>query len=393
MKFALISNILPPSHTAHAAIINRLLRDRDPETYCLLSGRDYETGEQPAYSGRLAGRYYHLRTFRLTRGYRFGLAGVRARLNSLLDVPLRTVLIARILRREQCDAVVACTGSDELVDFAAGYLASRLTGARFYAYLLDQFSHMINFGLGESFLRHLEPMIMKGAAAVIVPNEFLAVQVRRQFSVEPMVIHNPCDLSSYEAARAGRPDASGNDDRIVYTGQVGTLHFAAFHNLLAAIDSLGRENTRLHLYTIQTRPYLEERGICGPVVFHQHAPLSAMPLIQGQANILFLPLAVHSSHPEIARTAAPGKMGEYLAARRPILVHAPADSFLAWYFRRHDCGLVVDRDDPAELAHALRRLLSDAGLCRRLSERAWERARADFSVTKARRQFDTLLAL
>jgi hypothetical protein len=178
MKFALISNILPPSHTAHAAIVNRLLRDRDPETYCLLSGRDYETGEQPAYSGRLPGRYYHLRTFRLTRGYRFGLAGVRARLNSLLDVPLRTVLIARILRREQCDAVVACTGSDELVDFAAGYLASRLTGARFYAYLLDQFSHMINFGLGESFLRHLEPMIMKGAAAVIVPNEFLAVQVR-----------------------------------------------------------------------------------------------------------------------------------------------------------------------------------------------------------------------
>jgi glycosyltransferase involved in cell wall biosynthesis len=390
VKFALISNILPPSHTAHAAVINRLLRDRDPETYCLLSARNYDTRERRAYSDRLPGRYYRLRKFRLTGGQWFGLVG---RINSLLVV-LRAVMIARILRREKCNAVIACTGGDEIVDFAAGYLASRLTGTRFYAYLLDQFSHMANFGLGTSLLRHLEPMIMKGAAGVIVHNELMAVEVRRQFSVEPVVIHNPCDLSSYEAARVGQPDASSNGQvRIVYTGQVGTLHYAAFHNLLAAIDLLEREDARLHLYTIQRRQSLEEAGIRGPVVYHQREPLSAMPSIQVQANILFLPLAVHSPHPEITRTAAPGKMGEYLAARRPILVHAPADSFLVWYFRRHDCGLVVDRDDPAELAQALRRLLSDAGLCRRLSERAWERARADFSVTKARKRFDALLGL
>jgi glycosyltransferase involved in cell wall biosynthesis len=393
VKFAFISNILPPSHTAHAAIINRLLRDRDPETYCLLSARDYVTGEQPTYSDRLPGPYYHLRKYRLTRGHRWGLARVRIGLNSLFVV-LRAVLIARILRREKCGAVVACTGGDEIVDFAAGYLASRLTGTRFYAYLLDQFSHMVNFGLGTSVLRHLEPRIMKGAAAVIVPNEFLADEVRRQFSIEPVVIHNPCDLSSYEAARASQAEASSNGrGRIVYTGHVGPLNFAAFHNLVAAIDSLGREDIRLDLYTIQTRQYVEEAGIRGPVIYHQWEPVSAMPSIQEQANILFLPLAVHSTHSEIIRTAAPGKMGEYLAARRPILVHAPADSFLQWYFRRHDCGLVVDQDDPAELAHALRRLLSDDSLCRRLSERAWERARADFSITKAREQFDALLGL
>jgi glycosyltransferase involved in cell wall biosynthesis len=81
------------------------------------------------------------------------------------------------------------------------------------------------------------------------------------------------------------------------------------------------------------------------------------------------------------------------SARRPILVNAPADSFLAWYFRRHECGLVVDRDDPAELALAPERLQSDAGLCRRLSERAWARARVDFSVTKVREQFEVLLGL
>ena len=163
MKVAWVSNILPPSHTAHAAIIHRLLRGRDPETYCLLSGRDYVNTAHDEWSERLPGRYYHLRSFRLTRGYRFGMRAVRIHLNHLLDVQ-RVFLIARILRRERCGAVVACTGGDEIADFAAAYLASRMVGIPFYAYLLDQFSHMVNFGMGTTILRHLEPTMMKRAA-------------------------------------------------------------------------------------------------------------------------------------------------------------------------------------------------------------------------------------
>jgi glycosyltransferase involved in cell wall biosynthesis len=121
--------------------------------------------------------------------------------------------------------------------------------------------------------------------------------------------------------------------------------------------------------------------------------VSAMPAIQQEADLLFLPLAFNSPYPEIVRTAAPGKMGEYLAARRPILVQAPSDSFIAWYFRHHECGLVVDEDDPARLAQALTLILTDAGLRERLSERAWERAKVDFDLNKARAQFAALIGL
>jgi glycosyltransferase involved in cell wall biosynthesis len=84
-------------------------------------------------------------------------------------------------------------------------------------------------------------------------------------------------------------------------------------------------------------------------------------------------------------------MSEYLAACRPILVHAPGDSFIAWYFRQHECGIVVDRLDPAELALALDLLLSDRALRERLAARAWERAREDFDLSKAQAQFAGLL--
>lgn len=386
MKVAWVSNILPPSHTAHAAILHRLLRDRDPETYCLLSGRDYVNTPHDEWSERLPGRYYHLQSFRLTRGYRFGMKAMRIHLNHLLDVQ-RVFRIARILRRERCGAVVACTGGDEIADFAAAYLASRIVRIPFFAYLLDQFSHMVNFGMGTTILRHLEPAMMKGAARVIVPNEFLADDVRRQFGIEPVLIHNPIDLSLYE----NQPETSpATECRIVYTGDVGALHFSAFRNLLGAMETLDFP-AKLHLYSVGNRAVLEKNGITGPVVFHGQHRLDEMPAIQSNADILFLPLALDSEHPNIVRTSAPGKMGEYLAANRPILVHAPPESFLAWYFRHHECGLVVDRDDPTALADAIRRLRSDTALRQSLSERARQRASADFDLENARAQIDRLL--
>jgi glycosyltransferase involved in cell wall biosynthesis len=86
-------------------------------------------------------------------------------------------------------------------------------------------------------------------------------------------------------------------------------------------------------------------------------------------------------------------MGELLAAGRPILVHAPRDSFIAWYFTQHRCGLVVDKDDPAELAQGIDLLLSDGELRASLAKAARERAAADFDLDTARQAFLGLLQM
>lgn len=389
MKFALVSNVLPPSETAHAAIINRLLRNLDPQNYCLLSSTDYTNYTGPKYSDPLPGKYYHLQSFELTRGYRFGLQALRKRMNAAIGLAQRVRTISRILRDEKCDAVIVCTGGLEILDFPAAYLASRLTGVRFYAYLLDQYSHMVSYVLGNSLFRHFEARILKDATAVIVPNEFLQKELRQRFNVKAIVIHNMCDLDVYkQAPTETKPDEPG----IVYTGGVGLLHYDAFRNLLAAINLLAENRVKLHLYTPQPRAGIENEGIAGPhVVFHEHQPVASMPEIQQQADILFLPLSINSPHPDIVRTAMPGKMGEYLASGRPILVHAPPDSYIAWYFRHHECGLVVDENDPAQLARAIDSLLNDANLRERLGTRARERAETDFDQVKERARFIELV--
>jgi glycosyltransferase involved in cell wall biosynthesis len=84
-------------------------------------------------------------------------------------------------------------------------------------------------------------------------------------------------------------------------------------------------------------------------------------------------------------------MGEYMASGRPILVHAPPDSFLSWYFKKYECGLVVDRNKPVELAHAIQQILDDGVLREQLKKNALARARTDFYLATARADFIKLL--
>jgi len=109
--------------------------------------------------------------------------------------------------------------------------------------------------------------------------------------------------------------------------------------------------------------------------------------------VLFLPLAFRSQCPEVIRTSAPMKFGEYLAAGGPILAHAPPGAFVSEHCRRHDCGLVVDDTDPASLVDALQALAGDDALRARLMTNAQTRARADFAIDVARARFAEVLGL
>ena len=396
-RFAFVCDTIPPStRSGQSAIIYRLLSDLDPSTYCLISEEDYSGApysdrEAPT---RLTGVYRHVpQRFGARAAREHPPSGLRrwvARLRQVMGMLWRARAIAGIIRREGCDAVLAAT--EPLTDLPTGYLASRLARVPFYAYLFDDYSTKWAGATARLFARVVEPLLLRSAAGVIVPNEFLAEELERRHGLEAAVIRNACDLALYEMEDSDVPDYEG-ELRIVYTGVVYDAHFGALRNVLAMTPLLGGRSALLHLYTPTPVEFLVEHGLGDPVVYHGPVPLHAMPRIQRAAHILVLPLSFDSPYPQVIRTSAPAKMGEYLASRRPILVHAPADSFVSMYFRRHQCGLVVDEDDPNELARAVEQVVGDEQLRERLAANAWERARADFDLSQARAAFSRLLEL
>jgi glycosyltransferase involved in cell wall biosynthesis len=385
-KLALLSHILPPSPSGQAAMLHRLLRALPATDYCLMSSASYA---DESTAGRLPARYHHLTPeFQLVRPNRFGLYKARELANILIQVFQRAKHVARIVKQERCGSIMACSGN--VIDIPAGYLASRWARVPFYIYLFDDYLYQWTRRLHRSFVRRAERIAVKGAAAVIVPNEFLRDEYRSRYGIESTVIHNPYD--SEEIKDGDIPfRALDNDVRIVYTGAVYHANAGAFCSLISAIKQLDRPNVKLHIYTSQAREVLEDQNIRGPIVYHEHVSPLEIGRMQREADLLFLPLSFNSGIPEVIKTSAPGKMGEYLASQRPILIHAPSDSFVSWYFRTFECGLVVDRDDPTALAQAVRQILDDEELGCAIGEKAGARAKIDFGLEVAQTRFLTLL--
>jgi glycosyltransferase involved in cell wall biosynthesis len=389
-RFALISTALPPAQSGQSTVLFHLLKDLDPNSYCLITQKNiHQYRIKPGCSVRLSANYHFLGPdYQVTRI----LAQVAVKIKSVtilrFILKYRTWQIKKVLRKEHCEAVVVCTS--DLFDPPAAFFASRELGIPLIFYAFDYYSGNWTDPFLRAFGARYEPDLVRGAVHVIVPNECLLEEYRKQFGITATVIHNPFDIDEYEKnIQAGRE--KGNESTrlktIVYTGAVYDAHYDAFRNLIAAIKTLGMPELSIHLYTPQSERRLLENGITGPVVLHKAQAITAIPAIQQEADILFLPLSIRSPYPDMVKTSAPGKMGEYLASKRPILVHAPKDSFVAWYFRKYQCGLVVDDDDPKILAVAVARLLQDKELRKTITENAYERAKIDFDLSAARKKF------
>jgi len=384
VKIAVLSHVLPPSPSGQAIALYQLLRNWNSEDYCLLSRQNYDAYACVQGSpSRLPARYYNLTSeFRLKGSRRLRVLSVA---DSLLKILQRTRSVADIVKSEKCGAIVSCSG--DLIDLPAGYLAIRWTRVPFYAYIFDDYIHQWATRVYRVFAQYTESIMLKDAAGVIVPNEFLRDEYRRRYQVEPTIIRNSCEVSDIKVENKIVWPAREDEIKVVYTGAIYHAHYDAFCNLIAAMQQLGRLNVNLHLYTGQSMTDLKQHAICGPVVHHPHMALAHVVEVQRQADILFLPLAFNSPIPEVIKTSSPGKMGEYLSSGRPILVHAPADSFVSWYFKKHECGVVVDVNEPTMLVQAIQHIIEDAGLRQRLGESARARAATDFSLEMVQTEF------
>jgi glycosyltransferase involved in cell wall biosynthesis len=361
-------------------VLYRLLRDMPAEDYVVFSRQKYDgnagSSTEPSASSRLPGRYVHLPRHPYFRewGPR-ALQRVLSMTNNSLRAASQIRRLAGVAKEERLSSLIACTG--DLADLPVGYAAARLAGIPFGIYLFDDYLHQWSQPRHVWFARCAEPVMVKSAKVVIVPNEFLRDAYRRRYGVEAAIVRNPCEAEIGDASATPWPAQEG-EIRIVYTGAVYHVNYDAIRNLVAALRLLNDVRIKLHLYTSYADDVLRREGIVGPVVRHEHVPVSEAIEIQRRADILFLPLTFHGPIHETLRTAAPGKMGEYLAAGRPILTHTPSDSFVTWYFRTNGCGAVVDRMDPAELAAAIRRIIDDATARAQWRERAQACARAEF---------------
>jgi glycosyltransferase involved in cell wall biosynthesis len=233
---------------------------------------------------------------------------------------------------------------------------------------------VVRFSPFTSLLRWLRNVSLRHARLNVVLGEHMRERVAAIAGAASVrMIHNGCEDLPHTAAPAPanalrRELGLTGEVMFAYSGNLGRAH--RFEALLAAGEHLrGRRDLRFVIIGD------------GP----QKAAVEAEARERQLANWSFLPLQprerladslcaadVHlvSLEPKLEGLIVPSKIYGVLAAARPCIFIGAADGEVARILRRHDCGMIVDPEDPLALALAIERLAGDAALRRRLGANA-----------------------
>jgi glycosyltransferase involved in cell wall biosynthesis len=385
---AVVSHTLPPETNGQAIMLGRILSGIPADNYRLVLTRQPSAVD---VGKGLPARHYYPPDDPLGASSRIpGIAAVRAGLDIPRKLKKRALAIRDILVAERCRTIIVCTG--DLFDLPAAAWAARQAGIPLIVYAFDYFAYQFDAATGlagfvaRNLARLFERWTIKRAEAVIVPNEFLGNEYARRYQTPTVIVRNPLQATPAIPASTAWPALPG-PARIIYTGSVYAAHEAAFKNLARALSIATPGEFASHIFTPTGNRDWAAKGLGDPLVFHPALRECEVRRVQADADILFLPFGFNTPYQKIINTSAPGKLAEYLASGRPILAHTPADSFLAWYLRSHDCGWVVDEDDPARLLATMREIGQSPALRQSRTARAIACAARDFSLEAARAAF------
>lgn len=237
----------------------------------------------------------------------------------------------------------------------------------------------------------LEPKLFASAKSISVMCEELQEHYEKKYGRSITVVHNSI---IFDETVLPSPSRSSNKVfRIVFMGNIYWAQQQAVRNLVQAVEGLSREHQiDLRLYTPHSGKYLAEIGIkqSGRVKFDYCLP-DEVGRVMVDADCLFVGLSFNSKYSKLINTSSPGKLGEYLISGRPILIHAPVESFLTKHAYKNGFGLVVGEDSVEKLKQAILQLVTRHKLKDDLVEQAWQTAVKEYQAKVASQKLQAIL--
>jgi glycosyltransferase involved in cell wall biosynthesis len=332
-----------------------------PATYFSLA----ETG-QPLLGGQFA-RNASILERRLTAPVARMLGPVLRFGRDVLELTLRRRAVRRyaeeIIERKRPDGVLVT--SDDGIFLIGAYQAAREMHLPICVLFLDIYARNNYSLLKRLVARFYEPRIVRCATKIFVTNPQAQSHYRSLYGIEPIVLEHSSPPPPPPPPHPQRPKG---ERMVAYTGSVYWAQADAMRNLVDALLTV--PEATLELVTEQNESDLARMQLVRGRVHVRRCTPDETTELQTSADILFLPLSFGNEAPDLIRTSAPGKMAEYLVSGVPVLVHAPADSYISRDAGTLGWGLVVDRPDVHALAEGIRALLTDRALRDRLVSNA-----------------------
>jgi colanic acid biosynthesis glycosyl transferase WcaI len=310
---------------------------------------------------------------------------MRGRVSNYLSYLALAVPRALALRP---DIILAMT--DPPVAGIAGAFIARLAGRPFVYNIRDLYPDMavggdiVRAGKWVARWEALHRRALKQAARVIVLGDDMRDRIlAKGVAAERVVVVRDGTTSAGAPARMPERDdpivqeiRHGFPFVVLHAGNLG--FYGAWDTLLGAAKSLRNENLGfVFIGDGANRAALETAARDLPnVKFAPFRPVAqiAQVMMAGDLHIVTVKRGLEG-------VVVPSKLYSILAAGRPVLVVAPAESDAARIVVESGCGVAADPDDPAAVAAAIRELRAQpvrlAEMARRARETAAKYARVD----------------
>jgi len=263
----------------------------------------------------------------------------------------------RILAHWRPDMIFA-SAPPFTVLLAGGHLARRF-GIPWIAeyrdrWVEDPYTEQSSFGRWVD--TRFENIVVRDVAGIVTVSEPWAADYRRRFGRPVEVVYNGFDPNDFPAELPA-PDRDAERLEILYAGTIYPDRRDPTP-LFRALKLLGPDARHVRISFYGPTPDLVQaivarEGVAPFVAIHGSVTYARSLALQAAADVLLL---MQWNDPKEAGNV-PGKLFEYLAARRPILGLGLTTGVPARFLRERQAGVLLN--DPAAIAEQLRRWIAE----------------------------------
>lgn len=324
-KTLVISRSVPPAATGSGIVMHNLLRQFTKDEMIVV-GAYYVGHPQSEWHNKYPKIIYGaIHPPEFWRGHRW---------LRIIQFPLLFIISLWTLLFRQCQVILTIYPDD--IFLFTGYLLSRLFQKPLFLYFHNSY---LENSPENSFAKWLQPRVFSRAKHIFVISDGLKNYYNNlypdvKFSSLTHTIPDLPDRALIEEPPLHSPI------RLVFAGNVnGSCEDAARRFAQLINDDPDFE---LHIFSGMSPKSFRQRGFTGNNIIIKTVPYDQLLEKMRKGDIVihphgFLgPMAEHEY-----QTIFPTKTIEYLLCQRPILAHLPESCYLAEFYRKHDCALIV----------------------------------------------------
>lgn len=262
----------------------------------------------------------------------------------------------RIIKREKPAAIVASYPDMHFLEM--GYRAAKKHELPFFPFFHDTMAEALFNTPLRLRAKNLQDEVFAYSKEIFVMSDGMADLYKKKYGLKAIPLKHTYNEPIPNTLPTGVPEKMALWGGDVYDiNQRGVKRISDFlkNNGYGLMMTTGRSYSDLALL-----------GIRGSHIKRYFFP-SRADYIDNLKKMEILILAIDwpdesKMHEDELATIFPTKTIEYLAAGRPIIVHCPEHYFLSKFFKKHDCGILVNTRDPGEINKLISSPLEDLEL-------------------------------